>query len=188
MCLWWERLLLPPRSVTVCLGTTHFILAVKWVNRVWSVQLPPHCRGVLAGMACGRVATVAPAAWSPRLYESQFLCTAVPNKQTNNKKQGKKWTLWGGWHYWLTFHLLYVSALSEDVCEIRRCCPQQWPFVNVSPSSRLLRAWFLLCSLQGRWIFLGELPPPHSHPHDAEFIHSTLTSCSPKLEFWEHMQ
>lgn len=53
MCHWWKRLLLPPRSVTVCLGTTHFIFAGEWVNRVWSVQLPPHCRGVLAGMPCG---------------------------------------------------------------------------------------------------------------------------------------
>lgn len=29
---------------------------------------------------CGGVATVAPAAWSPHLYESQFVCTDVPKK------------------------------------------------------------------------------------------------------------
>lgn len=41
------------RSVTVCSRVTLFISVAKWVNRAGSVQLPPHCRGVRVGIACG---------------------------------------------------------------------------------------------------------------------------------------
>lgn len=177
MCHWWKRLLLPPRSVTECLGTTHFILAAKWVNRVWSVQLPPHCRGVLAGMACGeselsgvrQSCNSSTCCLEPSLVRiSICLYSCAKNKKKKNKQkkktpknknktQGTKtWALWGWWQYWITW-MQFASAMSEDVCKIRRCCPQQWPHVNVSPSNSLLCAWLLPCSFQGRWIFL---PPP----------------------------
>lgn len=85
------------------------------------------------------------------------------------------------------------TALSVDVCKIRRCCSQQWTHVNVSLSSGLFWAWSLLCSFQGRWILLFPCYTMFYSSVDAwfrsrGFIHSTVTSWSPKYEFWKCMR
>lgn len=73
-------------SVRVCSRATHFIPAAKWVNRAGSVQLPPHCRGVRAGVACGGT-RVCGAHWiclNVHRFECQFVSTAVPKKREKN--------------------------------------------------------------------------------------------------------
>lgn len=75
------------QSVPVCSRAAHSISAAKWVNRVRSVQLPPHCRGVQVGIARGRTGVFGVRWICLRIlwFECQFVSTAAP-KISRGKK------------------------------------------------------------------------------------------------------
>ena len=66
-------------------------------------------------LARGRVATVAPAAQSPHLYESQFVCTAVAKNGDQEVRPLRRRTPLAG-------PLIAVfTALSVNGCKIKKC-------------------------------------------------------------------
>lgn len=84
------------------------------------------------------------------------------------------------------------TALSVDVCKIRRCCSQQWTLVNVILSVDCFGLGPFCAAFKDNEFSYSPCYTMLYSSVDAwfcrrEFIHSTVTSWSPKYEFWKCM-
>lgn len=163
---------------------------------MWSVQLPPHCRGVLAGMRASRlamlrIATVAPAARSPHLYESQFVCTAVPKCGDQKVRPLRRMALLPArlpWHS----DCCFLCAVSEIIQHhkvfffvffspaINSCCCQScWCIVFFISKIVIFFNLFFIYPLHWNWF---------TDDYRAEnWFHSTQSKRRSRPEFWKYL-
>lgn len=107
-------------------------------------------------LAGNGVATVAPAAQNPHLYESQFVCTAMPkSKREKNKKTTvtkSEASEEAETSVWPSKCCLYCTAC--ECRKIRRCFLQQW--TEHQMFRWIVCSWFLLRCFK-KWSFPSSL-------------------------------